>query len=482
MIKTLLSQVSIKNKIIFFLLALIAWVLTLTLFPIQYIQTKESADNPNGCPYYITLKSVLSNYPLNSYDRANAKYIKQRMLQFENDISHTKLTLEKSIYKNAYYLALRNVGLLSIQDANEDALIILAASSAYKPIDSYYLDKNLFCNNPLYTWRTTDSRRILLYNLSSLYDQLPNKFMRILVAEPSGYQLGVFSGFFVNTQSTTLVTQFMTGQPLLTALYVQPKYDFAIVGTYQSLVPWCYFRIEFVTDPFFRKLFNISGMDIFTVAKKDMIKNSVSNISGTTKLYSNINPIFNLGFQSFINHQSYGMAYLANNIIYQNPQDIKESENLIKKYFSKPDHHDPAIFRKVTDYLYANLMKLNQKYDIILEKKSDEIRSRGTDIESGNVEINGIVGERAMFNASCKRKSCFFVFNTADAHGWRAYVNGSISKIYRANYAFMATKIPTGKSIIWFIYAPWANVLSYLISLLALLILLIYSSKYEPTN
>jgi len=434
------------------------------------LKKNEWADNPEKCPYYITLQSLLANYPLLSGDKANERFIKQRLLQFEKDIQQSEASSAIiSKYSQRYYNAL---GLASIRFANSNQ-VIAAAKNTYPIVDAYYLDNRLFCTNPLYQWAEHRTRRILLYNISSLYEYSPSRFMRILSAMPQGPQLGVFSGFFVNNQSTTLVSQFMTGIPLFTALYIMPGYDYARIGSYSCLVPWNYFHVGFLLDSFLRKLSNITGIDIFTVQKKDLARKTVPQ---AIPLQSKLNPLFDDGYQSFINKQSYGMAYLANRIHYEDPREIKHDEGIIKDFFAHADNPKTDQFMMATNVFYQKLMTLKNKHDILLESLSpDNMDVREMNKPAGSVEIKGMIGERALFTSHCERKNCIFVFNAAKAPGWHAIVNGQSTPIQRANFGFMSTEVPKGNSTIWFIYSALPNTISYFVSILSLIMVFIIS-------
>jgi len=333
------------------------------VIPLEYLKTNELADNPNGYPYYISLQSILTNYPLLANDHANLFFIKKKLLQFEKNMALSTGSQENiTQYKDQYYTALHTIGLTSIATTNEEKLILAAAQSTYPVIDRYYLDDQIFPHNPLYEWKPEHSRRILHYNMAALYQGIPNRYWRILGAASDAFQLGVFSGFFVNNQTTTLVTQFMTGVPILTALYVLPKYDFAKLGWYYAMVPWNYFRAEHFVDPSYRKLLNIAGIEVFTFKKSEFPS---MKIEGSKPLPSFVPKQFALDHVSFINLQSYGMAYLANHIQVVPPQNVQPHEKVIKRYFAHADHHDPAQFTAATNALYQQLMRLSHKHDIL---------------------------------------------------------------------------------------------------------------------
>jgi len=58
--------------------------------------------------------------------------------------------------------------------------------------------------------------------------------------------------------------------------------------------------------------------------------------------------------------------------------------------------------------------------------------------------------------------------------GWKAYVDGQETKIYRANYMFRAIALPPGEHEVEFVYDPWSFKLGAIISAITLLGLAIY--------
>jgi hypothetical protein len=462
--------------------------IALFLYPIETMKTNQMADNPQGCSYYISLQTLLTNYPLLSFDKANVQFIKKRLQAFEISVVENKNPAVAASYQQQYQTVLNQYRVSSIDQVSAREKVLAIAKSAANIIDNYYFDTRVSCVLPMYDWKQTYTRHILNFNLGGLYDGLPiQRFERILFTNDSGIHLGDFPGFFVNNQTTTLGTQFMTGMPLLTALYVLPRYQFANLGNYQGLVPWCAFWTAYVVDPNLRKIFNIAGIDVFTISENEIAKQKKAGVFKTLPRVQLIGTgeksRFGKEFSSYRNLDSYGMAYLANDIHYANQADLLHSEKVIRRYFAKPEHHNPAAFDQATRVLYDSLMGLKSKYDVVLEADPAVVNaSVGVHGKNGSVTVNGLLGPRAYFDATCPQDQCLFVFNTSAAPGWHAYVNGQAEPIYRVNYAFMGTIIPKGQSVVWFIYEPWFTLFCYFISLFSLLILALITVYATPKS
>lgn len=446
------------------------------LLPLQVIRTHAKADHNPNCHYYITLHSVLGNSVGLSFDAANRRFIKDKIIKFESDLASKGKTqpVSAGIYRAQYREILAQYGVSSIRKIDKAQQLDSFAWSVYPIVDHFYLDPDMFCWNKLYWWISGSSRRILRYNLGGMYNHIDSRYKRILAAYPNDSQLGVYSGFLVNNQTTTLGTQFMTGMPLLTALYVLPYYDYAKVGSYSAPVPWGYFGPTSFTDTNKRKVLNIAGIDVFSVLSTQLDSLGIKSIPDTTRLEDDTNPIFLADAVSYYNHQSYGLAYIANQVHVIDPALVSDDEDKIKKYFSQPEHRVPAIFTEITSRLYDRLNKLRDKHDIILEsdhKVNNQARS-----PNNLATILGFVGERLFIQTDCKDDQCVLVLNVAYNGGWNAFVNGHKTKIERANYAFMAVHVQKGKSYVWFIYSPWLVTVAYFVSILTLMIVLLISS------
>ncbi len=466
----------------FYLYSLIVIIISAYIIPLQVIKTHAKSDHDASCSYYITLHAILGNSVGLSYDSANTSFIKHRFFQFENDLrlKGHKDKINVSSYQQQYQKVLQQYGISSISQLNDKNKLTSFAWAAYSTVDNFYLDPNIYCWNKLYWWTWGASRRILRYNLGGMYNHIDNRYRRILAAYPNDSQLGVYSGFLVNNQTTTLGTQFMTGMPLLTALYVLPYYDYAKVGSYSAPVPWGYFNPSYFVDAEKRKIMNIAGIDVFSVLSSSLHNANIKYIPDTRKLYDDTNPIFLADAISYYNDQSYGLAYLANHVVVADPKSVINDENKIKLYFSRPENRDPSIFTEITSRLYSNLNRLQHKNDILLE--TTQPFSDLGHAQVGKVDIRGLVGERIYIETDCKNKECILVLNVAYNRGWNAFLNGHKAQIERANYAFMAVHVPNGKSTLWFIYAPWSVTISYFISALTLVVILLLACGLCKNN
>jgi hypothetical protein len=95
-------------------------------------------------------------------------------------------------------------------------------------------------------------------------------------------------------------------------------------------------------------------------------------------------------------------------------------------------------------------------------------RPQGTEATSGpgTVRIVGLADDDIRLEADAKQNAMLLLTDLAYP-GWKAYVDGKETPIYRANYLFRSVFVPAGKHTIEFAYRPRSFRLGLLITLLA---------------
>jgi hypothetical protein len=176
------------------------------ILTMRRIKDMELADNPHGCPYYITLQSLLAHYAPLAGDAANGHFLQERMTAFERD-GLTQPTVVSQLYRDPYFDALRSLGIKTISSIQDATQIEMVARKTYQAIDGFYLDPRAYCSNPLYSFDLKNrKRRILRYNLAGLYDELPDSHSTILNSESKpDWGAGPVSGLLFNNQTTTTI-------------------------------------------------------------------------------------------------------------------------------------------------------------------------------------------------------------------------------------------------------------------------------------
>lgn len=123
-----------------------------------------------------------------------------------------------------------------------------------------------------------------------------------------------------------------------------------------------------------------------------------------------------------------------------------------------------AILDKLLDPNYP----IGEK--IILEENVGKEESLVKGI--GNVKYLSYGLQNSLIEVNTNKAGFLFV-SDAWFPGWKAFVDGKETKIYRADYVFRAVAVPVGKHIVKFSYFPESFSLGLKISGLALMIFII---------
>lgn len=120
--------------------------------------------------------------------------------------------------------------------------------------------------------------------------------------------------------------------------------------------------------------------------------------------------------------------------------------------------------QKILDKFYNSDFSLNS---VVLEEDPN-INIEGTN--SGSVIIESYKPEEILIKTKTDHQRILFLSDNYYP-GWKAYINGFQTKIYRADYAFRAIVVPKGENKVEFVYEPSSFKIGALISGLGLLIL-----------
>lgn len=444
----------------------------INLLNIKNVKLKKS----KHCPYYISLKAKLANYAGLTHDAANLNFLQATLIQFEKDITKKVNNLLILPYQISYQTFLRKFNIKKIATTQPQQLMHIAKLIA-PLVDDFYLNNKINCVHPDLTtvFHPYSPARILAYNLDALYYYLPHRFLRIQSATGGDENLGLGAGLFINDSSSTLDNRYVLSMPLFSTLYIgHSDLTIPLPEQYNDLnfmnfnVP-----LKFYLNRIGSKIADIGGIDIILTKESLPAKLDSHFELISTSLPPNIKDKYYM----YINKNSYGMVYLANDIQLSDSQLLKKYIHYILQYQKNNQDQYAAIrYTAVAANLFSQLLNLKKKYDVIIEAPIDFVQQFKTASNPGTIAINNIVGSNAVFEATCKLKSCLFVFNIANVPGWKAYVNYINAPIYRVNFAFMGIKVPQGKSIIWFVYQSYTEFILYCASLIFLLI--IFARKF----
>jgi len=113
--------------------------------------------------------------------------------------------------------------------------------------------------------------------------------------------------------------------------------------------------------------------------------------------------------------------------------------------------------------LYENLSCLPRSFEV---QKYKVIKDRSRILKYLFTKNFDPKNEMILEEEPPKADRFYFVSDTYYP-GWKAYVDGKETKIYRANYLFRAVPLTKGKHLVKFVYDPWTFKLGLIISTLA---------------
>lgn len=122
--------------------------------------------------------------------------------------------------------------------------------------------------------------------------------------------------------------------------------------------------------------------------------------------------------------------------------------------------NEKEMMQKLTD----KSIDLRKEIVVITEESDSETVN---DDVRGSVELNSYGPIRAVFTAELDNKAFLYLSDTYYP-GWRAYVDGKETKIYRANLAFRAIKVPGGRHTVVFKYVPMSFYIGLALTLLGI--------------
>jgi hypothetical protein len=187
-------------------------------------------------------------------------------------------------------------------------------------------------------------------------------------------------------------------------------------------------------------------------------------------------------FVALRDERAYDTAYLANVVGEYEPRSVVELQKAAETFFlhraGQGYRAALADFLKVRDPAAEALIALKNRHDALLERQPGQspasfpAGATSPEGRGGKVTIDGIFGPRTGLKVDCPDGECTLVYNMAFLPGWSAYIDGKPVEILRANYAFMAVRVPQGAHyVVWSYRTAWQS-LSEIVSISAFLALL----------
>lgn len=162
-----------------------------------------------------------------------------------------------------------------------------------------------------------------------------------------------------------------------------------------------------------------------------------------------------------------------NLVLQSNNNQVYENLFSFPRSFLVYDYKKETDKNKIADELLNLGSDLRKK--VILEEDISYQIPENTDIV-GEAVIKDYKPTKITISVNTPNDAILFLSDNYYP-GWKAYVNGKETKIYRANYTFRAIVTPSGKSVIHFEYQPNSFKIGLLLSIASLLLIIINFKK-----
>ncbi len=215
------------------------------------------------------------------------------------------------------------------------------------------------------------------------------------------------------------------------------------------------------------ELFSIDGQEVLRINNHDkmlkMIKNSPS--------LENAKRFFDITDVRYL-ISSYKIT--DNDFEIVNEMPVNEKNAYIYKYLGSPGRF--LMFNKVIcvndskaaeEKLIDNSVDLRSEI-ILIDKEKEKVKLEGEGL-AGTARLLSYRANKVFIECNAKTDAFLYV---SDTHypGWRAYIDGKRTEIYRANLAFRAVKIPAGTHRVEFRYIPLSFYIGFVVTIFGVLL------------
>jgi len=216
------------------------------------------------------------------------------------------------------------------------------------------------------------------------------------------------------------------------------------------------------------KVFSVQGYGFLIL--KDYLRFQAK--LGEGKEFSNVLPLLNLSNVKYI-ISKFKLQTEHLKLIYmerKNGEEIRLYENpsYLKRAFFVPKARVVKDRESILNIL--SNPEFNPKKEVILEEEVQNSELGISESRTPNPEsrIISYQPNKVIIKTSCNQAGFLFLSDTYYP-GWKAYIDGVETKIYRANFLFRAIVLPKGNHQVEFVYSP----LSFKIGLLGTFITII---------
>lgn len=281
--------------------------------------------------------------------------------------------------------------------------------------------------------------------------------------------------------------------PIITKLKEISKYDrfWGVGDGYMDRNYATYFNL-FSPEGYDSFYIQRYGELLFSIQNKGRYSKQIPRTDATLSFVKNMNEIYNNKFRVKL-LSLLGIKYIITSINDESlKQDLKSVFNLkwqdnkfkiyeykkvLPRVFMTNSYIVAVKEQEILDKLFDDKTELSKT--IILEEKI--INFTNNKKTKGNATIVLYAPNKIRIKTNADEDNLLFISDNYYP-GWKAYVDGKETKIYRANYSFRALIVPEGSHVVEFQYKPQSFYLGVVFSLVGLLIFLVISIRIKETR
>ena len=256
-----------------------------------------------------------------------------------------------------------------------------------------------------------------------------------------------------------------TNYALSSRLFSPEGYDPLFIGRYGELVNASYFGQLKKEIP--RSDVNIPKIDDVYKFTENSYRRKLMQLLGIKYIVDKDD----LGQKGDFKAENYKFNPELFNLVWQDGKwKIYEYKEALPRFFLANSYETIVDKQQIINKLLNNNVDLKQT--VILEEKIPAFNNLLNKETASFVEMEYYQPNQAKFKVSTNTDKILFLSDNYYP-GWKAYMDGKETKIYRADYTFRAIVVPTGVHTVIFSYEPWTFKIGMIISGLSIALFLI---------
>jgi hypothetical protein len=156
-------------------------------------------------------------------------------------------------------------------------------------------------------------------------------------------------------------------------------------------------------------------------------------------------------------------------LIHSGTIKVYENPNSLERVFFVSDYRVIEDKEEVLRYILSP--EFDPEREVVLEEEPEKVQNAKCKMQSAKCEILEYSPNKVVIKAFCPSDGFLFLSDTYYPE-WRCYVDGKLTKIYRANYCFRAVILNKGEHTVEFFYFPRTFYIGLMASVISVIIVI----------